>query len=354
MAKNRAVLQQIAELARKVNNPCINRYLATIAIAKSHCDLLLIGFTRPPLFNIPSGSILRGEEPTKIGTWSVKKNCNAVTSTDGQHDWLAAQAAVRALSSSIGDIEAEKKLLSLLQRGDLEGRAHLLLMEADIGELTLHDEDWGWGDVRPMRHPRQRDQSRIEIGTDDRPLTVPSDFFARADGWVFDPPQISWPQGVIVARRQATFTPKLNAALLKRRVRILSSTSVNPLGRASAIPDAEGFMRRAVKGLMFRRWDIDRILRQPDSDPSIINAPKIAQDHFDWGPVLTELNRLIDNGQMSEKFGAIRTPRIIQKISLYVQPRVKNARGEHPSYETVRKFVRNQVHQHWIRADSKR
>ena len=175
----------------------------------------------------------------------------------GPQPWVTALAAVQAFAIEVGVSAAQSKLLSLVQLGELRGRADFLIEEADIGTLILDEEHWGWRDEHPKSHPAQRDKSRIQLCTDDRPvLTVPTDFFASADGWVVDPLTVSWPEGVIVARRPATFRPRLNTALLKNPVVVGGASRIGRLKSPPALPETDAYMRRAVKGIMFQHRDI--------------------------------------------------------------------------------------------------
>lgn len=129
---------------------------------------------------------------------------------------------------------------------------------------------------------------------------------------------------------------------------------ISALGNCQISLRAEPFMRRAALGVMFKHADLLTIGRQHGGVIQAFEAEVSAKDHYEWGAVLDEMFRLIDTGEMAAKFGAIRGQRVMQSIANYIRPRVTNAKGENPSYETVRKVVRLKVFRRWLEHDLKR
>ena len=105
---------------------------------------------------------------------------------------------------------------------------------------------------------------------------------------------------------------------------------------------------------MFRRQDIECFAGQRDIVLPCTDPEGTTPDHFEWGPVLEELNQLIDSRQMGAKFGAIRGQRVKQRLALYIQSRVKDSQGMSPKYDTVRKVMREKVYSRWVEVDGKR
>ena len=274
---------------------------------------------------------------------------SSAVAAEGQQDWVTALAAIEILASSLGERVAKETLLSLVQRGELQGRADLLLEEADIGMLILDDEHWGWGDERPKSHPMQRDKSRIQLRTDDRPvLTVPTDFFASTDGWVIDPTTVSWPEGVIVARCPATFRPRLNTALLKNRVVVGGASRLGRSKSPPALAESDSYMRRATKGVMFQNRDIQHFASGPPVVPTSAKPSKlpanldIRADYCapgDCEPVMDEFQHEIISGQFEAKYNKPRAYGVPAKIGREFESRMMARQLGVPSSATVKRKV---------------
>lgn len=159
-------------------------------------------------------------------------------------EWISALAAIDIIG---GDDAAKATIISRLTEGALEGRAEVMIQEADIGALDFADLWRG-----SHRHPGQREKHYIKFAesSDAALLTVPSDFFAaRENHWALDPALISWSEGRFVGRCPASFRSPP-----KRRIVIASAKAS---ARPTPIPHSEALIRRAVSGLRFRKIDIE-------------------------------------------------------------------------------------------------
>jgi len=153
-------------------------------------------------------------------------------------DWISALDAVHMLSPALGgDVAAKSTLVSRLTDGVLPGRASTIIEEADIGKLDF--DDFEWGERRsPYKHDEQIGRGYVRVAKDDsNALEVPADFMQSSEGWVLDTSEISWPDGLFIARRPA-------------RLRSMIAKNIVP-GK---------LCRRAVGGLELRKMDVLQII----------------------------------------------------------------------------------------------
>ena len=280
----------------------------------------------------------------------------SATAQTNEHDgWITAASALEIFSRSIGEIAAEEKLLALLQQGELQGHATLLLEEADVGDLNLAEEHWdNWGDdASPKRHPRQLDKSRVEIAVDDGPLiVVPADFFLAAHRWVIDLSRISWGVGVVAARRAAKFQLKLPSRPPKYLVDVPGLQDWVPPEDRPATKEADAFIRRAVKGLRFKKRDIDFFgvpapvetdkRFDPITDYSQIAPRSITLElclPADCEPVMDEFRLEIASGEFAAKYKNPMVFGVRAKIGRELVSRMMRKELGIPSRSTVQRKV---------------
>lgn len=151
-------------------------------------------------------------------------------------DFITVLEAVHILSPIFGGDDAAKDVvISRIRDGSLEGFAHYLLQEADMGRPPF--DDLIWGAYKPVAHAHQNDRPYVRFASElGHPAIVPADFMASSDGWKIDESFTSWADGRFLCRRPAIFT----------------------LPHAS-LAGADKMTRRIVGSLSFRRQDIQKI-----------------------------------------------------------------------------------------------
>lgn len=176
-----------------------------------------------------------------------------MTNAEQAEDWISALSAVYRLTKTLlSDEQSKAVILSRLKDGSLDGRADLIVEEADIGQIDFEYENYWEHQLR--RHPRQKNKGFFRIKDEGQPLPiVDKNFFNNDDGWVIDTQTISWQMGRIVARKHTNLSKPQ-----KPKIKVVLSNQW-PNSDPILIDDSEMMMRRVIAGLYFRTADIDAI-----------------------------------------------------------------------------------------------
>lgn len=267
-------------------------------------------------------------------------------------DWIRASDALKILSAAFGDLPAEDFIIHSIANRSFDLGASLMLHESDIGvdrstieEFMLHPELVEFPDPSNEAWYKASDDCEGIFPIDRRA-------FSRVEGWQID-----------IQRSQLSSNKILASSSVAVRQHSSGKRSILTID----IGNYSTCARRIAFNLSFRMSDFTNIMsallyddveNSPEdhriSEKLQAEAQGSDKDHYDWGPVENELIGLIESGGMSSKFGPVWGTRIPQAISMYVKTRVTNAAGKQPSFETVRKRVRQKILPLWRERDAAR
>lgn len=250
-------------------------------------------------------------------------------------NWIPAIEAVALLAGRLGDRAAKETLISRLEDGRLSLAAQLVIQEADLGEPLLAPESWR-SEKYFRAFPRQADRNYVLIGENDTGLVeLRKDIFAREQGWLFDTDRFVWSQGILFAKRPATFRSRLK---LKRKVVVgkLGSTIIQP----SQAPK-NGSLRLVSLGIHFPEYEVTSILTvhpAMDARSGTMESQSAGseEEHLadDDRPICEELAAMIETGEFQEAFGLPRRG-LKAKIAKEIDQRMTRRELYPPSKKTL-------------------